>query len=343
MMQKVFFFLLVMFSALYSYTQNRITDTSVINYTDTLLYKTGVIVVVNVNSIDEYTIEYTLKTDKKVHYTSFYIIDQVKMGNGYIVKNKGESIAEQNIKKLLPPGPDSTKRNGHLIVNSYVSSLIRDNNNFNNNIISLGLMYYISNHISLGTAYQFGLKDLGYSRVHLDNIYDFNLGWSGSTIRKIDLGIRVGVQITNFSYIETLSEIVNIYKEELDQSIQEGYYYDGIYYNYFEKATRLESTFYERTINFPYIGIEANAKILPKFSISGLLSFRNGYPYTKHSIWHSDLISNFSEFYNSNQELVHRQIERNFSVHGSSRHMEVFFRLSLNYHFFAKSEKVHNI
>ena len=321
-----------------SSSQETNSDTTVAVMTDTLIYKTGEIIIAKVISIEENTIEYALKGDDKIHYTSFYIIDQVKMSNGDIVENKTEPLEVRNLKIR---GKDPLKRKGHLIVNSYLSSLVMDRRGYKNNLLSLGTMYYFSNQISVGAAYQLGLKKDIYRNnyIHVSQAYDFNAGWIGSTHRRMDFGFRVGLSLMSFEYDLTWEDHTLIWLENVP-SDPYGTEYNGVLYSISDYS--LKETIHEhhkKTSLNPYLGLETNIVIIPRLSVNIMGAIRKEDPYYRYGNYPRNRLEH-NEYYRLNGDLAHRNVVDIGDYSTRKRLLMPFIRFSVNYHFLPKSDKV---
>ena len=340
MMKILIFIVFGFFLTLSFYSQDITPKTSTNIYADTLVFKTGERVIVQIVSIEENAIEYAINGDENIHYASFYIVDEVKFEDGDIYINNLENVEKKNLKIM---GLDPTKRKGHFIINSYLSSLIR-RDNAKNNLCSFGTMYYFNSQFSIGAAYQLGLKDneIRPYAVHIDKIIDFNIGWSKSTYRKIDLGVRSGFQITYLNQNFTTVDRVSAYGEKLDQNVSYGHLHEGIYYDFIDYSNQsVVINALKKAITRPYLGIECNIQILPVLSFSSMVALTksdNLYLYKDYSVYYESI-----EYYDLNGDLVEITNEgyhEDNYYHYSGLVPALFLRLSLNYHFCIKSVKL---
>lgn len=303
-----------------------------VQFADSLFLKPGDLLLIDVVKVENSFVEYQMTGTNTLHFTSFHKIKKLVLANGQVYLPSEASYEQDRYERL---GVNESKRKGHLLINTYLTSLVK-RPAAENSLISLGAQYYFNSNISAGVAYQHGLGSqqlyTQYSYTSfINNVLDFNLGWTTANYRKFDFGIRIGYQITDISLNTSTIISNNLWQEAADQTAGAGVLYNGVFYDYVRSSVTLETSSRSESLPRFYVGGEMLYSLSPRFSASTMISFSNSNFLNRSK----DEYISYDEYYNGEGTLVDRNLYPEEIYHDNFR-LAMNFRITLSYHLFVK-------
>lgn len=314
---------------------------------DTLVFRDSSKMAVHVIEIGRQSVSYKVdQSADEIHYTSFYRLKEVRLGNGEIINSEAQMNYSIQLGRLRGQLDNKSKRSGHLLISTHPTSLIRyQAMDPESRVINVGLSYFVHTKFSVGAYYYQGLNDTREPMPIENGIYysssptyesgfEINAAFMSSKIRALDLGVRVGYSNHTFSYYNVIYNEVYNYREDPN-----GYHdYNGNLYAYdSETREQISQEIKDYSYGTGFINFEAVVQVLPVLSFSTSIGLQ-GVPYVYSDQFYKQ--ENYIyRYYDTAGNYVGEEINPGYiSDYGLMRlDRRLFARITLNFHLNTKS------
>lgn len=339
---KLLFILSVVFCFSSSAQQKHIGDGQ-----DTLVFRDSSKMAVHVIEIGRQSVSYKIdQSAEEIHYTSFYRLKEVRLGNGEIITSEAQMNYSIQLGRLRGQLDNKSKRSGHLLISTHPTSLIGyQAMDPESRVINVGLSYFLHTKFSVGAYYYQGLNDTREPMPLENGIYysssptyesgfEINAAFMSSKIRALDFGIRVGYGNHTFSYHSIRYNTIYNYKEDAN-----GYHdYNGNSYVYdSESREQISRELKDYSYGTGFINFEAVVQVIPIMSLSASFGLQGApYVYSNEFFREENYIT---RYHDTGGNFVGEEINPLYGYgYGAMRlDRQLFARFTLNFHLNTKS------